>query len=134
MAGPLARYAVVCDGGSIGNPGRGYGSFRLRRRGEPWSEPVQLEFGDGITNNEAEYRSLIGALHALLETCGDPARVAVEVLTDSKLVVMQLQGRWKVRAGNLAPLHRAARRVAGRFGEVRYVWHPREKSVELLGH
>src|SRR5690242_11228135 len=55
---------LIFDGGSIGNPGRGYGSYQVSVRGK--AEPVQrLEFAGTSTNNEAEYATLIAALEAL---------------------------------------------------------------------
>ena len=59
-AGP--ELTIVFDGGSLGNPGKGYGSYRLRPPGGEWEAAVRLDFGGGVTNNEAEYRSLLGAL------------------------------------------------------------------------
>ncbi len=129
-----ARFQIVFDGGSKGNPGLGYGSFRIRPAGGAWDLPVRLEFGQQVTNNEAEYRSLIAALEQLATECGDPSDVEVEVLGDSQLVIRQLEGKWKVRAGNLAPLWRQAKSAAERFGKVRYTWQQRDHSVDLLGH
>jgi len=136
VAAPEVRqtFAVVFDGGSLGNPGRGYGSYRLRRGDEPWGPIVRLEHGSRITNNEAEYRTLIGALEALVVALDEPGATAVEVLGDSKLVLEQLKGAWKVRAGNLVADHARARALLDRFGAVRLVWQPRAKSVALLGH
>jgi ribonuclease HI len=127
-------WRIVFDGGSQGNPGRGYGSYRLQRAGGRWEEPVRLEFGDRVTNNEAEYRSLIEALRDLAGRVGDPAEVRVEVLGDSKLVLSQLAGRWKVRADNLRAPYSEAQRLARAFKTVRYTWHRRNESVALLGH
>ncbi len=53
-------YTLTFDGGSLGNPGKGYGSYELRT-GEK-SEVVRKEFGGNQTNNEAEYKTLIAAL------------------------------------------------------------------------
>lgn len=128
------RWRLVFDGGSKGNPGLGYGSYRLQREGEPWSEPVRGEYGDPMTNNEAEYIALTRGLKDLAGRCGDPAAVGLRVLGDSKLVLEQLRGAWKVRAANLRPYHAAARAELDRFGEVELVWHRRDSSVELLGH
>lgn len=134
MTPPLDAYRLVFDGGSRGNPGPGYGSFRLSREGEAWSEPTRLEFGRRVTNNEAEYRALIGGLEALAELVDDPSQVALDVFSDSQLVVRQMKGEWQVRALNLRPLNHAARNAAARFGRVRYKWHSRRESVRLLGH
>ena len=122
------------DGGSLGNPGRGYGSYRLQRAGESWQEPVRLEFGDRVTNNEAEYRSLIEAFRDLTGHITDPSEVRVEVLGDSKLVLSQLAGEWKVKADNLRAPFSEAQKLARAFKSVRYTWHRRTESVTLLGH
>ena len=132
--GGAADVAIVFDGGSLGNPGRGYGSFRLRRRDAPWSQAVRLEFGPRVTNNEAEYRALIAALEAAAAAAGDPGRTSLEVLGDSQLVLNQLRGRWKVRAENLRAHHARARALLDRFAAVRLTWQPRAESVALLGH
>ena len=52
------------------------------------------------TNNVAEYRALIAGLEAAAAT---PAR-AVKVRGDSKLVIEQVAGRWKVKQEHLRPL------------------------------
>lgn len=127
-------WSIVFDGGSQGNPGRGYGSYRLRVDGGGWSAVVRLEHGQRITNNEAEYRTLIAALEELVARLPDPSLATVEVLGDSKLVIEQLAGRWKVRAANLTGDHARARALLDRFGHVRLCWQPRAKSVALLGH
>lgn len=125
---------MVFDGGSLGNPGVGYGSYRLRVAGRDWDPPRRLEFGDRVTNNEAEYRALIAALTDLASSCGDPSLASVRVYGDSQLVLRQLRGEWKVRAANLRPLYLEARRRAEAFRSVEYVWQPRDESVALLGH
>jgi len=130
----MTRYDVVFDGGSLGNPGQGYGSYRLRPAGGEWSPPVRLDYGDGVTNNEAEYRTLIAALDALAAAHADPRDVAVTVYGDSQLVIRQLEGKWRVRAANLFPFWAAARESAARFGRMTYTWQRRDISVALLGH
>jgi ribonuclease HI len=130
----MTAYEIVFDGGSLGNPGKGYGSYRIREAGGAWAAPVRLDYGKDVTNNEAEYRTLVAALATLAADGPDPAGVAVEVFGDSQLVLYQLKGDWKVRAANLAPLYSAAHAAAARFAQVTYTWQPREKSVTLLGH
>jgi ribonuclease HI len=56
------------------------------------------------TNNVAEYRALIAGLEA---AAGTPSR-AVKVRGDSKLVIEQVAGRWKVKQPHLRPLHARA--------------------------
>jgi len=129
-----ARWDIVFDGGSLGNPGRGYGSYRLRPVGGTWAPAVRMEHGARITNNEAEYLSLQGALEALADQVADPGRVAITVYGDSQLVLQQLAGAWRVRTPSLAPFHAGAKKALARFGHAHLVWQRRDRSVALLGH
>ncbi|MER3437857.1 MAG: hypothetical protein C4346_09870 [Chloroflexota bacterium] len=127
-------YEIVFDGGSLGNPGQGYGSFELRNpTGKTLQE--QLTFGDQVTNNQAEYLTLIAALERLLDLLGNRApRVRLIVRGDSQLVIRQLQGAWKVRNPDLKPLHARVVDLLRQFGSFELVWQPRRESVKVLGH
>lgn len=133
----MPDYTVVFDGGSIGNPGRGYGSYRLQAP-DGTTRVRRLDFGEDVTNNVAEYRTLISALEDLLtmiRNAGqDPAHSSVEVLGDSRLVINQLDGRWRVRTPHLRPLHDRARALLDQFGSATLKWHRRGESVKALGH
>ncbi len=132
-----ADLVIVFDGGSLNNPGEGYGSYQLRAFDRP---PVlqRLQFGDGVTNNEAEYRALLAALEAALAAARaagrDPRTLRLLAYGDSQLVVNQVAGRWKVRAENLRPYCERARALLGAFGSAEVRWHPRARSVATLGH
>jgi len=134
MSSKTGPFAIVFDGGSLGNPGKGYGSFQI-------SAPTgvlaheKLNFGDRVTNNQAEYRTLIAALERLAaDLGGDVAQTAVVVNGDSALVVNQVNGDWKVKHPDLAPLHRRAVELLGAFGKTDVRWHRRSNSVKVLGH
>lgn len=128
---------IVFDGGSINNPGRGYGSYQLTIGGQP-PFITRLEFGAPITNNEAEYLALIHALEGLGATLEgqriDPKSATVEVLGDSQLVLKQVGGEWKVRTAHLRQLNERARALVERFGAVALTWQPRAASFLVLGH
>ncbi|MCM8749134.1 reverse transcriptase-like protein [Thermomicrobiaceae bacterium CFH 74404] len=132
-----ADLSLLVDGGSLGNPGRGYGSFRLADR-EGHEEIVRLEFGDQVTNNQAEYRTLIAALEAALahalEHGWSPERLSLAIVTDSQLMAEQMSGRWRVRQPHLKPLYQRARALLQRFGRVEISWRPRREIVAVLGH
>ena len=123
---PAGRRVVVeADGGSRGNPGpAGYGAAVLDAdTGETLAERAA---GIGrATNNVAEYSGLIAGLTAALEL--DPA--GVEVRMDSKLVVEQMSGRWKVKHPAMQPLAAEARALVGRLPPVRFTWIPRERNT-----
>ena len=128
---------IVFDGGSLGNPGRGYGSYQITV-GESPPRIVRLEFGARITNNEAEYLALIHALEDAAATLKaqhvDPKTTKVEVLGDSQLVLKQTSGEWKARVPHLQRLRDRARALVDGFGSVALTWHPRIHSVRVLGH
>lgn len=129
-------FAITFDGGSRGNPGKGYGSYEVRAGGE--HDVKRLTFGDRDTNNEAEYRTLIVALRDVLERIaaagGDPKACAITVRGDSQLVVNQVNGTWKVKTEHIRPLHAEATALLSRFGSRSVAWHGRANSVRALGH
>jgi ribonuclease HI len=132
-----ADYLIIFDGGSKGNPGRGYGSYAIQTTGSP-PRIVSLDFPGRVTNNEAEYDTLIAALESLADVVrrqgGDPATRQIEVRGDSLLVIEQVTGRWKASEPRMRERRDRVRVLAGRFKRVSYVHHPRSESVKVLGH
>ncbi|MFF4396029.1 bifunctional RNase H/acid phosphatase [Streptomyces sp. NPDC001480] len=120
----MREFIVEADGGSRGNPGpAGYGAVVSdAATGETLGEAA--EYLGVVTNNVAEYRGLLAGLraaHAL-----DPA-ARVHVRMDSKLVVEQMSGRWKIKHPDMKPLAAQAARVFP-AGQVTYEWIPRERN------
>ncbi|MCZ4100822.1 bifunctional RNase H/acid phosphatase [Streptomyces sp. H39-C1] len=121
----MARgFVVEADGGSRGNPGpAGYGAVVLDpATGETLAEAA--EYIGHATNNVAEYRGLIAGLRAAKAL--DP-EASVRVRMDSKLVVEQMSGRWKIKHPDMRPLAAEAKSVLP-AGQVTYEWIPREKN------
>jgi ribonuclease H / adenosylcobalamin/alpha-ribazole phosphatase len=118
------RVIVEADGGSRGNPGpAGFGAVVL----DAGSGEVLAERLGGLgmtTNNVAEYQGLVAGLRAAAELGAH----TVEVRMDSKLVVEQMSGRWKIRHAQLQPLAQQARETAASFRQVTYHWVPREQN------
>ncbi len=128
------EFEIVFDGGSLGNPGKGYGSYEIISAGEVYKLGRE-EFEGQLTNNQAEYMTLIEALKWLADDLGEARKNAKVVIHgDSKLVVNQINGTWKVKHANMKPLVEEARKLFGQFRECTIAWHPRAKSVERLGH
>ncbi|MEU9077611.1 bifunctional RNase H/acid phosphatase [Kitasatospora sp. NPDC048538] len=121
-----ARFIVEADGGSRGNPGpAGYGAVvRDGDTGQIVAEAA--EFIGHATNNVAEYRGLIAGLKAARDLDPD---ASVDVRMDSKLVVEQMSGRWKIKHPDMQPLAAEARTVLPR-GRVTYTWIPRERNKD----
>ncbi|MEU9088176.1 bifunctional RNase H/acid phosphatase [Streptomyces sp. NPDC048357] len=120
----LAGFVVEADGGSRGNPGpAGYGAVVLDpATGETLAE--RAEYIGVATNNVAEYKGLIAGLKAARELAAD-AQVLVRM--DSKLVVEQMSGRWKIKHPDMKPLAAEAAKILPR-AQVTYEWIPREKN------
>jgi probable phosphoglycerate mutase len=118
------RLTVACDGASRGNPGpAGIGVVITDAAGE-----VVAEIAEGIgvaTNNVAEYRAAIRGLERATEL--GAARVLLR--SDSRLLVEQLAGRFKVKNAALRDLHAQARSLAAGLEEVRYEHVPRERNA-----
>ena len=117
------RVVIEADGGSRGNPGpAAYGAvLKDADTGE-----VIAEDGSTIgvaTNNVAEYSGLIGGLQLAAELA---PHAEIEVRMDSKLVVEQMSGRWKIKHADMKPLALEANRLAP-FGTT-YTWVPREQN------
>ncbi|MFI9275210.1 bifunctional RNase H/acid phosphatase [Kitasatospora sp. NPDC052896] len=118
------RLIVEADGGSRGNPGpAGYGAVvRDGDTGQIIAEAA--EYIGRATNNVAEYRGLIAGLRAAYEI--DPS-ATVDVRMDSKLVVEQMSGRWKIKHPDMRPLAAEARTVFP-CERVGFSWIPRERN------
>ncbi|MYV55157.1 bifunctional RNase H/acid phosphatase [Streptomyces sp. SID3212] len=121
---PAPTFYVEADGGSRGNPGpAGYGAVVLDpRTGEALAEAA--EYVGVATNNVAEYKGLIAGLTAA-KALDPEARVHVRM--DSKLVVEQMTGRWKIKHPDMRPLAAEAARILP-ADRVTYEWIPREKN------
>ncbi|GAA2928855.1 bifunctional RNase H/acid phosphatase [Streptomyces enissocaesilis] len=121
----MGRSLVIeADGGSRGNPGpAGYGAVVLDpQTGETLAEAA--EYIGVATNNVAEYKGLIAGLRAAHALAPD---ATVHVRMDSKLVVEQMSGRWKIKHPDMKPLAAEAATVFPRV-RVTYEWIPREKN------
>ncbi|GHF81259.1 bifunctional RNase H/acid phosphatase [Streptomyces thermodiastaticus] len=120
----MREFVVEADGGSRGNPGpAGYGAVvRDAATGETLAEAA--EYLGVVTNNVAEYRGLLAGLRAARDL--DP-RATVHVRMDSKLVVEQMTGRWRIKHPDLRPLAAEAARVFP-ADRVTYEWIPRERN------
>ena len=123
------RLIVEADGGSRGNPGvAGFGAL-VR---DAATGAVLLERAEPLglaSNNVAEYAGLLAGLEGALRL--DPAP-DVEVRMDSKLVVEQMSGRWKIKHEDMKRLagecQNVVRRILAGGGRVRYTWIPREQN------
>ncbi|HZE39965.1 MAG TPA: reverse transcriptase-like protein [Stackebrandtia sp.] len=120
----IDKVIMEADGGSRGNPGpAGYGAVVLDASGEVLVD--RKGFLGVTTNNVAEYSGLIAGLTAAREL----GALAVDVRMDSKLVVEQMNGNWKVKHPNLRPLAAEAAALVRDFDTVTFTWIPRAQNT-----
>lgn len=116
---------VACDGAARGNPGpAGIGVVVTDEGGR-----VVAEVGEGIgvaTNNVAEYRAAIRGL----EVAREHGAGRVLLRSDSRLLVEQLSGRFRVKNPTLQVLHQQARDLIRGFDGVAIEHVPRELNAE----
>jgi ribonuclease HI len=120
------------DGGARGNPGRAAIGVIVR------DSAGQVLFEEGVaighgTNNEAEYRALI---HLLEKSATDPqfrnsGAKKLRVHCDSKLIVMQVTGEWKIKEPRLRELYEKVQEAKKRVPfELRIKHVPREENKD----
>jgi broad specificity phosphatase PhoE/ribonuclease HI len=122
--GTFTRVIIEADGGSRGNPGpSAFGAVLKDAR----TGAVIAEVGETIgsaTNNIAEYRGLIAGLEMAAELAPG---ATIEVRMDSKLVVEQMSGNWKIKHPSMKPLAEQANALAP-VGTA-YSWVPRAENA-----
>ena len=126
------RLSVECDGGSRGNPGpAGTGSSVKDAAGVEVG--CVWQFIKHATNNVAEYQGLINGLNLAVEIAEqqgvEPESLSVDVRMDSKLVVEQMSGRWKIKHPDMKPLAQEVKRIEGKLAQVSYTWVPRAQNA-----
>lgn len=126
MSGPES-VVIEADGASRGNPGpASYGVLVT----DAESGVLLAEEGTAIgraSNNVAEYRGLVAGLALVAQVAPDAERV--EVRMDSKLVVEQMRGTWKVKHPQMQQLAAQAREAVAELGvQMTYSWIPRAEN------
>lgn len=124
----MNRYHLLTTDGGIASdqPGKMAGEaaigVALKAPLEEISEPI----GPAKDHHVAEYRALIRGLEAARSRGIEHLRVCL----DSALVVNQVNGKWKVKAEHLEPLHKQAASLIQEFADIKITWVPRKANAE----
>jgi len=121
----LEEAKLYTDGGSRGNPGDSACAFVICKMDDTVVEKSGYYMGMA-TNNQAEYLGQIKGL----ERCRDLGINKVRLNSDSQLVVNQMNGFYKVKNQELAPLHQQLKELAASFEEVTFHYVPRALNAE----
>ena len=126
------QFTLYADGGARGNPGpAGAGAVAFDSTGKRVAEVA--DYLGTATNNVAEYEAILRGLKALCAAFpeGYFKSAALEIRMDSKLVIEQLRGVYKVKHPNLIPRYLEVRNILARsFSNVSYLLVPREKNTD----
>ena len=108
------EYVLEFDGASRGNPGEaGAGALLRRKRDDRVVEELLEYLGSERTVNEAEYAALCLGLRKAIEL----GITKIEVRGDSKLIVNQVDGSFKLKSENLRSMHAEAVSLKKKFAE-----------------
>jgi probable phosphoglycerate mutase len=122
---------AYCDGGSRGNPGpAGFGVYIQGENGAVLAE--LSEFLGTKTNNFAEYSGLLAALDfAVTQGHGK-----LRVISDSELMVKQIQGKYRVNSPELRPLYEEAKRRIAKLEkfDLRHVLREKNRHADRLAN
>lgn len=113
---------VNIDGGSRGNPGPSACAFVINTGSSIVAEAFFL--GD-MTNNQAEYNGLLKALQKLSEM---GINENISIISDSELLVKQLNGEYKVKSANIADLYRESQNIIKSMSGIEVMHVRREKN------
>lgn len=111
------------DGASKKNPGKAGSAYYVEDGDSSYGGYKYLGIA---TNNEAEYNGLILGLKAIAKF----TKYEVVVHGDSKLVIEQMKGKWKVKAENLKPLWEECKTLSNEFENISFKWIDRSKNKE----
>lgn len=132
------HFTLYADGGARGNPGpAGAGSVVFDSMGK---RAVEVSDYLGVaTNNIAEYEAVIRGLKALIESYPEDVlkSTPLTIRMDSKLVIEQLKGNYKVKHPNLVPRHLELKNLLARsFGRVEFehVYREDNKDADALAN
>jgi probable phosphoglycerate mutase len=128
---PSQWFTAHCDGGSRGNPGpSGYGAVIEDPQGRTVARLSQ--FLGVQTNNFAEYSGFLAVLHWAIDNGAKHLRV----VSDSELMVKQMQGKYKVASPGLRPLWEEARKLSRQLDrfEIRHTLRGGNKEADRLAN
>jgi ribonuclease HI len=127
----MKRITAYTDGASRGNPGdAGIGIVFVDENGNVIREIA--EYIGQTTNNIAEYTALITALKEAVEMGYE----VIEIVSDSELMVKQLNGEYQVKNEGIKPLHKEASELLKEFKQysIRHVRREQNKRADELAN
>lgn len=129
----MKQYKIWLDGGSKGNA-LGYGSYLFLNLENQKHSIKKIKHGKGLTNNDAEWLTLISVLEMLQQA----ENAEVELFMDSKLIINQFNGRWKCKNARMIDYRTKAwelrKKLDAKNIELKLDWIPGDDMKMMVGH
>lgn len=121
------KITIYTDGASRGNPGHAsYGYLILAENNEVIHQ--EGKYLGIATNNFAEYSGVLSALSYLHQNIFTGKSMDIEIIADSKLVIEQLSGKYKIKSENLKPLIYQIKTLQQDLGQIKYTHTLRQNN------
>lgn len=123
----MEKVIINTDGASRGNPGPAAAAYIIYDQ----DDKILLQEGEFLgltTNNAAEYSAVKKALEAVLNYLSERLPAQAEIRSDSRLVVEQLSGRFKIKDDKLKDFYQKIKPLELKIGQVFYRYVPREEN------
>ncbi len=119
------KLTIYTDGASRGNPGMSASGYQIYDEKGELIAKNEIYNGEK-TNNYAEYNAIINALIWCKDNIKSLNQVDIELHSDSKLVVNQINGNYKIKSPNMYELNQKVQDLIKNFKSVKFINEPRE--------
>lgn len=116
------KITIRTDGGANPNPGRAGSAFTIEKNGKIIC--AHCEYSIFMTNNEAEYTALLMAVE-YAKTHFEKA--LIEVISDSELLVKQMNGEYKIKSSKLIQIKSKIDELSKGM-KMEFKWNGRDKN------
>ena len=125
---------LMFDGGAKPNPGKGYGSYSFKEKGENWDiyRKIEEPYGDDITSPQAEYMAITKACKSVKKLVG--TSIDLEIYGDCELVIKQVTGEYRVKDTRLKEMNSELMSILNSFHSFKIEKIDRDDVVAKFGH
>ena len=130
----IKNIVLMFDGGAKPNPGKGYGSYSFKEKGENWDiyRKIEEPYGDDITSPQAEYMAITKACKSVKKLVG--TGIDLEIYGDCELVIKQVTGEYRVKDTRLKEMNSELMSILNSFHSFKIEKIDRDDVVAKFGH
>ena len=130
----IKNIVLMFDGGAKPNPGKGYGFYSFKEKGENWDiyRKIEEPYGDDITSPQSEYMAIIKASKSVKKLVG--TGINLEIYGDCELVIKQVTGEYRVKDARLNEMNSELMSILNSFHSFKIKKVDRDEVVAKFGH